>query len=230
MKKLFINLTNGIEYLKGNDIPADVSFIRIQSTYCEQKHWNSVFEDLDNNFLMNLALGTNCVVVDYGSRSDNGQSRAMSHGIPMILYVLNRLWLDKDTKPMIKGMNVHDYFSQVYDDLMNIRPLKAKLSYFKKFINTDRLHIIVQSQKTAMDGKYEEYAEILKDWHVEQSEIEKLEIEVNDAWIESHQDRLDVKCSNCRFLPIYQSHHFLLHNFTENGCIDCERYSLWERK
>ena len=53
--KYFINLTNGIEALPTVD--GDVSFIRIQSTACEQKRWDFLIQDLDNNFYTWLALG-----------------------------------------------------------------------------------------------------------------------------------------------------------------------------
>ena len=189
MKKLFINLTNGIEYLKGEDIPDDVLFVRIQSTQCEQKQWEHMIMDLDYNFLLHLALGTECTVVDYGSRSTNGISRAVSHGLPLIEYVLNRLWFDRETKPMVKGFNVQIYFSHVYHDLMNIRSLKSKLSYFKKLLNTDSLHLDYKSEKTNLDSKYDEYAKMLANWHDEQILVENFEKEINDEWYSSHQDR-----------------------------------------
>ena len=232
MKKMFINLTNGIEYLKGNDIPSDVSFIRIQSTHCEQKHWDSVFEDLDNNFLMNLALGNECTVIDYGSRSDSGMSKAMSHGIPLIEYVLNRLWFDKDTIPFVKVMNVHDYFNSVFDDLMLIRPLKAKLTYFKKFLKTDKLNIIVQSQKTTMDGKYDDYAIILDAWHLmndlklcqESLMAEHAQLDIGYVLTEivKAYDEKYKSCRTCKFES----------DAGEGVCNDCnvQNYTMWERK
>ena len=38
--KQYINLSTGIEYIP--DINSDFSFLRIQSTVCEIKHWNTL--------------------------------------------------------------------------------------------------------------------------------------------------------------------------------------------
>jgi hypothetical protein len=44
------------------------SFVRIQSTACEQQKWEALIRDVDANLLISLALGKSCIVYDYGSR------------------------------------------------------------------------------------------------------------------------------------------------------------------
>ena len=62
----YINLTNGVEAI--STLQGDYRFIRIQSTVCEQKLWDRLIQDLDYDFLMNLALGHKCIVYDFGAR------------------------------------------------------------------------------------------------------------------------------------------------------------------
>ena len=61
---IYLNLTNGIEALEILK-PANLRFVRIQSTACEQKRWDFILQDLDYSFLMDIALGENVTVVDY---------------------------------------------------------------------------------------------------------------------------------------------------------------------
>lgn len=85
----YINLTNGIEAIP--ILSEGYHFIRIQSTQCEQKHWDRVIQELDYDFLINAALGNECVIYDYGARKPN--ARAMYQGVEFIKYVLHRRWL-----------------------------------------------------------------------------------------------------------------------------------------
>lgn len=58
----YINLTNGVEAIPMLEFwNEDYRFIRIQSTICEQKNWDRLIQDLDYDFLMNLALGHKCI-------------------------------------------------------------------------------------------------------------------------------------------------------------------------
>ena len=46
MVKVYLNLTNGIEFLDNELMQARVyDFIRIQSTACEQKRWDFVIQE-----------------------------------------------------------------------------------------------------------------------------------------------------------------------------------------
>ena len=110
MDKLYINLTNGIE-----DIPflsSFYSFIRIQSTWCEQKEWDKILQDLDYGFLMDLAIGNKCIVID---RSKRGTSRAIFQGLEFIKYALNKVWFNEDAVELwVRNCNVIKYFRKCF--------------------------------------------------------------------------------------------------------------------
>ncbi|EFJ44106.1 hypothetical protein VOLCADRAFT_95748 [Volvox carteri f. nagariensis] len=54
----FVNLTNGIEALPMlHELQLPYSFVRIQSTACEQQNLEALISELDPNLLINLALG-----------------------------------------------------------------------------------------------------------------------------------------------------------------------------
>ena len=84
----FINLTNGLEFFDKVDNP---QFLRIRSTTLERKDFLFLLMDLDHNFLMNLALGKECVVYDCGT--NKALSKTIYLGIPFIRYALQRRWL-----------------------------------------------------------------------------------------------------------------------------------------
>jgi len=132
MIKHFINLTNGIEFLPK---VSDPNFIRIQSTWCEQKQWDRLLQDLDYNLLLWLSQGYPCVIWDTSSTKE--VPRAIYQGVELIRYVLNRRWFDRITIPWVKTYNCSDYFDKVYDRLED--KTKKKLDYFKKFLNTDEV-------------------------------------------------------------------------------------------
>lgn len=48
----YLNLTNGLEYL---DEIQNYKLVRIQSSLCERKCWDKLIQDLDYNFLFDLA-------------------------------------------------------------------------------------------------------------------------------------------------------------------------------
>ena len=158
--KVFINLTNGVEAIPMLRSPHQFTyrFIRIQSTYCEQKHWDKLLKDLDYEFLMSLALGYNCVVYDYSQRRD--VARACWQGIPFIVYVLRRRWFGKKEAAWVGKMNVENYFEQVYYGLS--KKTKKKLDYFKRFVICEDIRLQCKGRRTKLDGKYEEFKRILR--------------------------------------------------------------------
>lgn len=160
MVKVYLNLTNGIEFLENKLMHTRVyDFIRIQSTACEQKRWDFILQDLDYGFLMDIALGYNVYVVDFGANKET--SRAVYQGIEFIKYVLNRRWLNNITIPKVRGNDCANYFDECYRNL-DKRTLK-KLDYFKKFLLTETINLYGQSQSTSKDGDYEYYKNILKE-------------------------------------------------------------------
>lgn len=150
---IFLNLTNGLEML-----PAfpNASFVRIQSTACEQKRWQAIIDDLDHTFLMRLAIGEPCVVVDFSQKK--GTTRALYQGVPFIAYVLNKVWGKKQpSKVIVNGANVIGYFDEVFSTLDT-----RKLDYFKKFIKDESPVVILPSGGgTCHDGDYAFYKELI---------------------------------------------------------------------
>lgn len=152
----YLNLTNGLEYM---DEIENYKFVRIQSTYCEQKLFDKVIQDLDYNFLLDIAQGNTIKVYDASSRNKK-QSRALYQGIEFIRYVLNRRWLNKNIKAYVKGMNVTDYFNVKYNSLSVTT--RKKLDYVKKFLNTDKINIEKYCKKSLHDGDWEYFKDLLR--------------------------------------------------------------------
>lgn len=153
--KFYLNLTNGIEYIPNVN---SFNFIRIQSTACEQKRWDFILQELDYNFLMDLALGEEVIVVDYGANKE--VPRACYQGLEWVKFALNKCWFGKEEKAVVRGYDSTNYFRECYAKL-DKRTLK-KLEYFKKFLMTNKLHLECQTSSTDKDGSYEYYKEILK--------------------------------------------------------------------
>jgi len=156
--KIYLNLTNGIEWLKDLPIKNSVGYCRIQSTKCEQKDWSYIIEDLEYQLLLDIALGKEVVVLDCGARKE--VSRAVYQGVQWITYVLNKRWLNKDIQVFVNKTNVSKYFESCYTVLS--RRAKNKLDYIKKFLITDEISLTGISKSTEIDSKYDEYTSILK--------------------------------------------------------------------
>lgn len=150
----YLNLTNGLEYLK--EIK-EYKVIRIQSTLCEAKCWDKLINDLDYNFLLDLAQGNTVKIYDTSSKKN--MSRALYQGVEFIKYVLNKRWFNKEEKTFVNGHNVTSYFRQEYCKLS--QNTKKKLDYIKKFLITDQIHIKTYCKKSLYDGKYEYFRELL---------------------------------------------------------------------
>lgn len=146
MKELhFVNLTNGIEWLE--ILPPDVSFCRIESTAIEKEDWARVFRDLDANLLMNLAIGNTCNVYDCGALRRVG--KVISVGIPRIRETLHGMW--------VEGI---EYEART-DEL---RAVKRKLMYFRRFLRTDMIRLVGHSFGTSHDGDRKFYRGKIEKW------------------------------------------------------------------
>ena len=163
--KYYLNLTNGIEALHREKYLTHCryGFIRIQSTACEQKLWSRILLDLDYDFLLNAAIGTTCVVIDYSPKKKI--PRAIYQGLEFIKYVLNRRWHNIDDKVIItkgsgKSIDVTNYFRQEYGKLDN--SVFKKIDYFKVFVTGDCVKIVAHSAQTSNDGNKNYYSSILK--------------------------------------------------------------------
>ena len=163
----YINLTNGIEALSKFESGETVRFIRIQSTVCEQKMWDRLIQELDYDFLMNVAIGNNCLVYDYGANKPI--PRAMYQGIEFIKYSLYRRWFNKCYDTNIRrsktknGQSCNKYFDECYNKMED--RTKKKLDYFKPYLNKKReINITTITDKTIHDGDKKYYASILEDY------------------------------------------------------------------
>lgn len=158
-KKIYINLTNGIEALDGYGIgPGEVSFIRIQSSHCESHKYDLILMEIDHNFLMHLALGYECVVYDFGANAD--KPKAVYHGLEWIRFVLNKRWLDKTDIPVVKDKIVTQHFEREYKKID--KRTKKRLDYYKKYLFTDEIKITGVTGPTVHDNDPDFYREILE--------------------------------------------------------------------
>jgi len=169
MKKssIFINLSTGIEFLPTIPPDQNIHFIRIQSTWCEQKRWNDIIADLDYTFLMYLVLGYKCMVYDCSRRRI---SRALWQGIPWVKYVLERIWFNRNPKAKVKNWDVTNYFDNQFRTLTE--RTKNKIKYFRKFLLTNEIDIEICGKVSQYDGKYNE----LKNLLIRRIENEKFEV------------------------------------------------------
>lgn len=135
--KYYFNLTNGLEALNHYNLGNNVSLLRIQSTWCEQKLWDNIIQDLDYNFLIDAALGHEIIIFDYSAKKKI--PRSLYQGLQFILYVLNRIWFNKNIEIYIKEMNCTKYFQEVYNNLQERS--KSKINYCKKFLCCNELNI-----------------------------------------------------------------------------------------
>lgn len=151
MIKRFLNLTSGLESIEELD---DFSFIRIQSTQCERHLWNYIILDLDNNFLMSVALGYECVVYDY-SRKDR-IPRAVRQGLEFVKYCLYRAWLQEE---YLADMGMSAYFKKEYKNLPE--RTKRKLKYYCKF-NPKYVRIKSETRTSEYVDNYEYYSDLVE--------------------------------------------------------------------
>jgi hypothetical protein len=108
----YINLTNGIEFIPKLKT---YRFLRLQSSICENKKWNYLLQDLDNDFLMNLAIGNTCIVYDCSNKRKI--PRSLYQGLKFIIYILNLIWFNKNKKIIVNNVNCQNYFYQEYKKL-----------------------------------------------------------------------------------------------------------------
>lgn len=156
-QKVYLNLTNGIEFLEKFNIE-ECNFIRIQSCACERHLWDKIIRELDYGFLLDVALGYEVVVYDTSAKKK--ESRAMYQGLKFVEYVLNRIWFNKRIDIEVKGMKCKDYFEEAYRTLQDSTINKIK--YLRKFLNEDNcIYLKSICNSTIHDSDYEYYRKIL---------------------------------------------------------------------
>lgn len=157
MEKYFVNLTNGIEAiprLAAEEKP--FAFIRIQSTVCEQKDWARLIMDLDNNFLMSVALGYTCYVYDFGAQKKT--ARAVYQGLEFIRYACSMCWTGDAAEPLVRGNKCGDYFYKSYKELHE--RVRNKLKYYRAYFR-GKVDIIGVSEATTHDNDKAFYRDII---------------------------------------------------------------------
>ncbi|KAG2484115.1 hypothetical protein HYH03_017066 [Edaphochlamys debaryana] len=129
----FVNLTNGIEALPVlHQLGLPYSFVRIQSTACEQQNLEALVSELDANLLVSLALGHCCLVYDCGSRAREGTPRALWYGLEFVRYCLSRSWLKQSVPVQLRGHNAAREFEG------HVRKFKQstsrRLAYYARYL------------------------------------------------------------------------------------------------
>ncbi|KAJ9529510.1 hypothetical protein QJQ45_013863 [Haematococcus lacustris] len=120
--KHFVNLTNGVEALPMlQDLGLSFSYVRLQSTACEQQRYEQLMMSLDANLLMALAVGHCTLVYDAGSRIPEwGVPRAVWQGLTFARWALTRLWLGPEAATvcgaLVKGHNTTGIFEMHLDN------------------------------------------------------------------------------------------------------------------
>jgi hypothetical protein len=153
--KHYINLTNGIQAIQEHNLK-DYNFIRIQSTHCEQKQWEKILVYLSDDFLMNLALGNECIVYDYGANKNI--PRAVWQGLEWVKFVLYLRWYNIGYAPEGRAKNSGEYFMEQYNALSTIA--KGRIDYYKKFLRGG-INLQSKTGRTMFDGNHKYYAEVL---------------------------------------------------------------------
>lgn len=172
MTKHFVNLTNGIEKIPSLE-PKEINFLRIQSTTLERKDYYKLFSELDNNFLMYLALGNECIVYDFGT--NRPLSKTIYLGLPIIRYCLDKYWTGYEADKVMVGKkfqcNIKDYVEkeiyQKYFMYHNEKTLQAKINltqkftYFRKFVK-GKINLVGKSESTSHDSDIAFYKSIIE--------------------------------------------------------------------
>lgn len=164
MRINYINLTNGIESLPMLKFwNEEFRFIRIQSSTCERKLWDKLIQELDYDFLLNVAIGNECVIYDYGARKPI--PRAVYQGIEFLKYVLHKRWLNEEyltdcnrSKGEYIRKDCNSYFESCYKSLED--RTKKKLDYFKPYV-VGEINIKTVTDATIHDGDRDFYRDIL---------------------------------------------------------------------
>jgi hypothetical protein len=152
----FINLTNGIQAIKDYNLK-NYRFMRLQSTLCEQKRWDHITKGLSEDLLLNLALGNNCIIYDYGANRQ--VPRAIWQGVEWIKFILNKRWFNNDYVPEGRMRGGQGYFDEVYRNLSSTS--MSKIKYFRKYLDTPDINLKFICSPTQKDSNVEYYRSLL---------------------------------------------------------------------
>jgi len=126
----FLNLSNGLQCCA----VTEPHFLRIQSTWCEQKLWHDVLATVGPDFLYHLATADRLRVHDVSERQR--VTRALWQGLPWVRYAATRLWgLDPEPVLSRSGMDVTHYFRESFATLP--ARLVKQVRYFGQYLTVD---------------------------------------------------------------------------------------------
>jgi hypothetical protein len=130
----FLNLSNGLACCQ----PNNPHFLRIQSTWCEQKLWDDVLGTVGPDFLYHLATADRIVVHDVSEK--RRVPRALWQGLPWVIYACERVW-GLDARPIHSrsGMNVTRYFLEAFATLDH--RLVRQVAYFGKYVGDEHAEV-----------------------------------------------------------------------------------------
>eukprot|EP00890_Picochlorum_soloecismus_P001048 jgi/Picsp_1/1944/NSC_05410-R1_protein len=150
-----VNLTNGIEALPMlKKLGIRPYFSRLQSTHCEQNHFDLLVDSLDSTLLFSLALGNCCLMYDFGSRNKKrGAPRAIWYGLEFVRYALSKLWRCEEIAPAyLRGHDVSRVFDQHIENLGKSR-LK-KLKYYRQYVGLGGKESMCKDRAVQLYGVY----------------------------------------------------------------------------
>jgi hypothetical protein len=132
----FVNLTNGLLAIDLYHLE-DYRYVRIQSTWCEQKRWEDILWTLSDDFLMACAKGEICYVFDFSERRKS--TRAVWQGLEWIKFVLYRRWYGETYMPEGRVKVAGKYFQEQYEKLS--KKVLNRIDYYGKFCSGHNIFI-----------------------------------------------------------------------------------------
>lgn len=161
---VWINLTNGIEVVPYLNESVSYGFCRLRSCSFEQANWNDAIADMPDDMLIRLALGRTEYVIDLGA--NRPCPRALRQGLMIAIRRISVSWdipvsehmylCDRSGRPM----RVSDDFAR--QSMRLDKRQRGRLEYFRKYLDTDCLHIVMMCAPTGHDGDYELHSRIAK--------------------------------------------------------------------
>jgi hypothetical protein len=139
----YINLTAGLEWNLNPD-----GFLRLQSSHLESKAFDKFLCSVSDDVIFHIVTGTPCRILDCSSRKKIG--RVIFQGVPLIMFVLKKA-LGINSKAIVKGINVTEYFENVYKKLS--KDTKNKYKYYIKFYKGNIAELTGETKKSIFDGK-----------------------------------------------------------------------------
>lgn len=134
----FLNLTNGL--LCAGHVPDidSARFMRLQSTWCEQKRWDDVLLTLPPDFYMALATGRPITCHDVSEKPR--RTRAMWQGLAVARRICGWAWTNDPSNKLPRISNVRggksfeQYVDAYYHLCMSDRAMRY-VKYFRKYLN-----------------------------------------------------------------------------------------------